>query len=86
MNIKREINQQDVERWLIERLAVILNTNPDKLSLSESITDFGLESIEGFTIAGDLSDWLGQKFSPTLVWEYSTISKLSEHIITILKK
>jgi acyl carrier protein len=36
--------------------------------------------VEAFTLSGELSDLLGLKLSPTLVWDFPAISDLAQYL------
>jgi thioesterase domain-containing protein len=44
----------------------------------------GIDSLVAFSMTGELSEWIGEDLSATLLWEYPTISSLSQIIYEIL--
>jgi acyl carrier protein len=44
------------------------------------ITTYGLDSKDAINLSGDLEEWLGQSFSPSLIWKYPTIEKLALYL------
>jgi amino acid adenylation domain-containing protein/thioester reductase-like protein len=69
--------QSEIQKWLIARIAATLNVPPDTLSIHEPLAQFGLDSLQTVTLAGDLEEWLDRQVSPTLVWDYPTIGELA---------
>jgi hypothetical protein len=41
---------------------------------------YGLTSIDAVVLAAELQDWLGSPVSPTLTWEYPTVSAVSAYL------
>jgi acyl carrier protein len=70
----------EIEDWLVARIATAVNRSPAEISVDEHLTTFGLSSLAALSIAGDLEDWLGRKLEPTVVWDYPTIARLSAHL------
>jgi acyl carrier protein len=66
-----------IQNWLINRIASLLGTDPGQICVDDPLSDFGLESVEAFTLSGELSALLGTKLSPTLAWDFPTITALA---------
>ncbi|MEC5160918.1 MULTISPECIES: acyl carrier protein [unclassified Janthinobacterium] len=77
---------ESIQSWIVERTASLLGVKPSKISVSDRLSDFGLESVEAFTLSGELSDLLNLKLSPTLAWDFSTIADLAEYLAAEEKK
>ena len=69
-----------LELWIIQRIARLLSVEQYEISVSEPLSNFGLESIEAFTLSGELSDLLGLKLPSTLAWDFSTIADLAHYL------
>lgn len=72
--------QDEIQDWLIQKLAYLLDASPAQISITEPLALYGLESVEAITIAGELSEWLGDELPSTLVWDYPTIAEIGEHL------
>ena len=70
----------EIQDWLVERVATLLQHKPTEIDMEKDLLKYGLDSMAAVTITGDLEDWLGREISPTLPYEFNTISKLSEEI------
>jgi acyl carrier protein len=75
-----DVTAKTIEDWVIHRIARLLGVQPQEISATEALTDLGLESVEAFTLSGELSDLLGLKLSPTLAWDLPTIRDLAKHL------
>ena len=74
------LRQQDIEAWLAQRIAHILGTHADEISLDDTFDSFGLASRDAVSLSGDLEDWLGRRLSPILLYQYPTIRELAVHL------
>jgi acyl carrier protein len=75
---------EDIRRWLSAKVAELLSVDPAKLDAAESFTNYGLSSISGVMLSGDIEHWLALKLSPTLAWEYPSVELLTNHLVSEL--
>src|SRR5262249_29504296 len=66
--------------WLRATLAERVKVAPEALDPAEPFARYGLDSAAVVGIAGELETRLGRRLSPTLLYEYPTISALSEYL------
>lgn len=78
-NIAKSSNNTvgEIEAWLISYLSEGLDLDTEEIDVESSFQSYGLSSAEGVGMIGDLSDWLGTKLNPALIYEYSNISALA---------
>ena len=69
-----------IQGWLIDRLAVILEIEPNQIDVGQDFEEYGLESAEAINLSGDLEDYLGCRLPPTLLWEYQNIEALAQYL------
>ena len=74
------ISQTTIQSWLTTRLAEQLGLASEAIDAQKSFTEYGLDSIVGVFLAGDLEEWLGLQLSPTVLWEYPTTETLSHYL------
>jgi oxalate---CoA ligase len=72
----------DIQAWLVSRVAEALEIEAGGLDVRLPLTSYGLESIDAFTIAGDLASWLDCELPATLLWEHPTVEQLARHLAT----
>ncbi|AFZ47357.1 phosphopantetheine-binding protein [Cyanobacterium stanieri PCC 7202] len=70
-----------VQNWLIDQLSEQLSLDPENISVNESLTRYGLDSIDAVTMVGDLEDWLDLELPSTLFWDYPTIAQSSAYLV-----
>lgn len=75
-----QINAEVIATWLTKNLAEQLEVEPDELDISEPIEDYGLDSAQGMIVVSRAEKQFGLEISPTLLWHYPTIEKLSERL------
>ena len=74
------VHEDAIQTWLINHLAEQLGLAPQEIDVQKPFTEYGLDSIVGVSLAGDLEEWLGLQLSPTLLWDYPTIAMLARHL------
>ncbi|MEY9850035.1 acyl carrier protein [Streptacidiphilus sp. MAP5-3] len=74
------VSGEDIERWLMERLAYYLETPVGEIDPEVSLAEYGLESVYAFALCGDIEDKLGVTVEPTLVWDIDTVAALTVHL------
>lgn len=70
-----------VQNWLIDQLSEQLSLAPETINVNESLTRYGLDSIDAVTMVGDLEDWLDLELPSTLFWDYPTIAQSSAYLV-----
>lgn len=76
-----KLNQESIENWLVEQLADVLSIDADTIDVDESLTRYGLDSIDAVTLVGDLEDWLDLELPDTLLWDHPTIAGAAEFLV-----
>jgi acyl carrier protein len=74
-----------IQTWLTTHLAEQLGVAPHDIDVRAPFTEYGLDSLVGVSITGDLEDWLGLQLSPTLLWDYCTIETLARYLAEEIK-
>jgi acyl carrier protein len=67
-----------IETWLCRYLADLLDLQPHSVETSQAFARFGLDSASMIGMTGDLGAWLGCEIDEALVYDYPTISSLSQ--------
>ena len=77
---ERPSSQSLIQTWIVNRLARMLDVAAAEIKINDPLSDYGLESVEAIALSGDLSEFLGRKFPPTLFWDYPTIAELANFL------
>lgn len=72
--------REDIQQWLVTRVAESLQLDPMELDPREPFASFGMSSVAAVSLSADLEDWLGMRLEPTLTWDYPTIDSLARHL------
>jgi acyl carrier protein len=72
----RRPSANEIESWLVQRLRE-MHPFAECIDARLSFERNGVDSISGVRISVELSDWLGEKLEPTLVWDYPSIRDLA---------
>lgn len=73
-------NADDLEVWLVSRLADARGMDARAVDPRERFHRYGLDSFGAMRLIADLSQHLGRPVSPMLVWEYPTPRALAKHL------
>jgi acyl carrier protein len=79
------VSQADIVDWLVLQLADQVGLDPSAIDIQKPCAEYGLDSIAGVSIAGDLEVWLDLQLSPTLLWDYPSIARVSQYLMTALE-
>jgi amino acid adenylation domain-containing protein/thioester reductase-like protein len=69
-----------ITAWLVAHIATQLRIATDRIDTRAPFVDYGLDSVQAVSMAGELETWLGRSLSPTLIWDYPTIEGLASHL------
>ncbi len=73
---------KNVEQWMVNNLAEMLNIAPKEVDIRQPFISFGLDSAQAVGLAGDLEEYLGRELPPTLIWDYPTIEALAKYLVS----
>jgi acyl carrier protein len=74
------LTADQIQQWLVEKLAARLNVAADSIDVTQYFDEFDLDSTEALILAGELESWLGFEMEATALWYHPTIQALAEHI------
>ncbi|PSB08739.1 8-amino-7-oxononanoate synthase [Pleurocapsa sp. CCALA 161] len=69
-----------IQGWLIDKLAEVLEIEPNQIDVGQDFEEYGLESAEAINLSGDLEDYLDCRLPPTLLWDYQNIETLAQYL------
>src|SRR5205823_912460 len=67
-----DMSDEQIEDWLVARIAAELGLIEDDIDRAEVFASFGLDSLKAVALAGELEILLGRRLPPTLLWDYPT--------------
>ena len=77
---------EQLEDWLISRVAQLLKQAADDIDPDMPFNSLGLDSVNVMDLIVELDDLLGIEIESTIVWDYPTIRLLSEYVATLAKE
>ena len=75
-----ESSKLAIQDWIIASIAQLSGIRPKEVKLDQDFSAYGLDSIKVVNLVSQLEDWLGKPLSPTLIYNYPGILKLSEYL------
>lgn len=72
--------KKEIQEWLILQVADLLQIDPSSVDINETFSAYGFSSLEAVTLSGDLEEFLGRPISPTIAYEYSSITALTAYL------
>lgn len=73
-------SKKEITSWLVSYFADLLGICTSEIDLSTPFHRYGIESSAAISMTGDLEEWLGYEFEPTIIYDYPTIKTLTQHI------
>ncbi|WP_227788677.1 AMP-binding protein [Nodularia sp. LEGE 04288] len=69
-----------IQDWLISWIAKERNLDIKEIDPNESLTHYGLSSLDSMNLHGDLETWLGYSIVPDWLWDFPSIDALAKQI------
>ncbi|MFB6618340.1 acyl carrier protein [Streptomyces sp. NPDC085524] len=66
--------------WLTDRLAAYLDREPESIDPTVPLAVYGMDSVCGLSLCGDVEDELGIPVDPSLAWDHPTVAALAQHL------
>ncbi|MEL6578170.1 MAG: aminotransferase class I/II-fold pyridoxal phosphate-dependent enzyme [Cyanobacteria bacterium J06621_12] len=79
-NLGAASKAEAIQGWLIDKLAEVLEIEPNQIDVGQDFEEYGLESAEAINLSGDLEDYLDCRLPPTLLWDYQNIEALAQYL------
>ena len=72
--------ETEIQDWFVIYLARYLEIKPDEIDITLSFNCYSIDSAAAVGLSGDLEEWLGCEFEPTLLYDYPTIETLARYL------
>lgn len=82
---KESLTAAEIQTWLVSYLAELLEINPNEVETTIPFDRYGLDSSAVVGLTGDMEDFLGCNIDPTIMYDYSTVKALAQHLAEELK-
>jgi acyl carrier protein len=80
-NSKQSVTAIEIQEWLVFYLSQVIEIRPEKIDVTKSFEQYGLDSSAAVVMIGDLEERLGIQLDPTLAYDYPTIESLAKYIV-----
>ena len=80
----RQWGVEQLEDWLINRVATIQQQSPDDVDPDMPFSSLGLDSVDVMDLIVELDELLGIEIESTIIWDYPTIRLLSGYLADLL--
>jgi amino acid adenylation domain-containing protein/non-ribosomal peptide synthase protein (TIGR01720 family) len=80
----RAYRKEEIAAWLRAHIAERTHLSVHMIYTDMPFISFGLSSIDAIGLSGELENWLGVSFSPTLIYDYPSIDALAKYIETYI--
>lgn len=70
-----------IEQWIVHSLSECAGLDPQDIDVALPCTAYGLDSLSGVSLVGDLEVWLHVRLSPTLLWDMPSIDRLVQYLV-----
>lgn len=71
----------DIKTFLANELARLIEIDPSEIDSNVAFDRFGLDSTQAVEMSDNISNWVGKEVDPTILYDFSTINALSEHLL-----
>jgi acyl carrier protein len=72
--------QFEIQDWLTERVAHLLEVSTAELDPSVPLAEFGIDSPLALVLCGEIEDAWGIEVDPVLVYDHPTIVEIARHL------
>ncbi|MEA5514995.1 thioester reductase domain-containing protein [Nodularia sp. UHCC 0506] len=86
MTIKQAYSAADIQAWLVNNLAELIDVEIDEIDINENLETYGLDSAQAMTLVSKLENLLGFQPAPVLLWHYPNIASLSQRLAEELQE
>jgi acyl carrier protein len=74
-----------IKDWLRSEISELLSIDARDLSVHESLANYGLSSMTGLMLSGNIEAWLGIHVDSSVTWEYRTVELLAGYLAEEVK-
>lgn len=77
----KQLSADELEQWMVKFVATKLKISPQEIATDQEFSNMAFDSAMAMELTADLEDLLGRRISPTLVYNFSTIEQLAQHLV-----
>lgn len=84
MTVNAESSPDEVQAWLLERVAHYLDRPIAKIDPDAELAEYGMDSVYSMSIIAEVEDTLHIAIDEMAVWKYGTINALVEYAMSLV--
>jgi acyl carrier protein len=69
-------SEDELRRWVRQHLAHLLHVAPDSVALDRTLSDYGLDSVDGVLMAGELEEAFRIEVDPAVFMTFDTFEAM----------
>jgi len=74
------LSQQALTTWLVTKVKTIAKIESTEVDINEQFINYGLNSVDAVNLSGELEDYVGYEIPASIMYEFSTINELAQHL------
>jgi acyl carrier protein len=78
--VAKTFTAEEIQNWLTARLAKEVRLKPADIDGNRPFAQYGVDSVQAARMSGDLEDWAGRELSPSLLYDYPTVTALTQYL------
>ncbi|MGW2228479.1 acyl carrier protein [Streptomyces formicae] len=75
-------SETEIRQWLTERIGDLIGGNAQEILPDVLLAEYGVDSLQAFSLIGEIEDRWGLSLDAALTWEYPTIALLAAFLAT----
>jgi acyl carrier protein len=75
-----KLTAEEIENWLTVKLADWLGMDPKTIDPKVPFRDYGLDSVTGLSLIGELEEWLGERLADDVLYQHPAITPLAAYL------
>jgi phthiocerol/phenolphthiocerol synthesis type-I polyketide synthase B len=76
------LTKAEIREWIVAWLIRELSIDRAVIDSASTFADLGMGSRQAVLLAADLEGFLAREFPPNLLWQFSCLDELVEHLAT----
>lgn len=74
-------DEELIANWLCHKVAAYAKIPIEHIETDSNVSEtYGLSSIDAISLFGELEEFIGSPVSPSILFDYSTIEELANHL------
>jgi acyl carrier protein len=80
------MDKNEIMEWMRDYIVAHLKVKQEWIEMDMQFDDYGLDSRTSMEMIGEFSERIGRDLDPGVLYDYSTIESLADHIAGIMQE